>query len=674
MRILHLEDDPDFCELVKVLLARDGIASELVVVSDLDELNAALEKTRFDIILADYQLPSCSGMQALEEAARRCPGTPFVVVSGAIGEEAAIEGLKRGATDYVLKQWPERLAPVIRRAIREARERAQFEQAQKELGRREKYLRALTENSLDVLCTVTPGGVVTYTSPSVKHVLGYEPEEFVGQQIFSLVHPDDVAKARKAFEEGLLNAELRVRHELRFRKRDQSWCHLEVVGQSHLDNPEIAGVVLSSRDISQRRQVEATLRLQSAALESAANAIVITDRAGRVIWANAAFSRLTGYSLADVLGQSPRLLKSGKHDQAFYRNLWETVIAGRVWHSEMINRHKDGHLYTEEATITPVRDEHGEITHFIAVKQDISDRKRAELDLQRAHNQLLAFSRQAAIAEFATGILHNVGNVLNSIGVASTCLAQSLRKSNSARLSQVVALLREHETNLGNFFTTDPRGKLVPGYLSQLAEKLASEQASALHEIDQLERNLDHIKAIVTLQQDSAKAATRPEVVKLADLVADALKMNSNALVRGQVQVIKEFAEIPATMLWKHGVLQILVNLIRNAIQACEASSAPQRALNIRVNHSNDRFRIAITDNGVGISNENLAQICNLGFTTKKDGHGFGLHSALAAAKEMGGSLTVQSDGPGRGATFTLELPANPASGPAAAAKSSDRP
>src|SRR5258707_439849 len=119
LRVLHLEDEPDFCRLVKELLARNGLECGFLVVEDLAEFNAALEKFRFDIIIADYNLPTCTGIQALEEAARRCPQTPFVLVSGVIGEQAAIEGLKRGATDYVLKQWPERLAPVIRRAVQE---------------------------------------------------------------------------------------------------------------------------------------------------------------------------------------------------------------------------------------------------------------------------------------------------------------------------------------------------------------------------------------------------------------------------------------------------------------------------------------------------------------------------------------------------------------------------
>src|ERR1019366_1004121 len=175
LRILHLEDEPDFCKLAKALLEKDGLAADVVVVQDLEAFIAALDKGRFDIILADYRLPSCTGIDALREARRRCPGTPFVLVSGTIGEQVAIEAMKCGATDYVLKQWPERLGPVVRRAVREAQSLHARRQAEAELRRRDGYLRAVTENSLDVLCILNRDGVFQYSSPSLKRVLGYEP-------------------------------------------------------------------------------------------------------------------------------------------------------------------------------------------------------------------------------------------------------------------------------------------------------------------------------------------------------------------------------------------------------------------------------------------------------------------------------------------------------------------
>jgi signal transduction histidine kinase len=290
----------------------------------------------------------------------------------------------------------------------------------------------------------------------------------------------------------------------------------------------------------------------------------------------------------------------------------------------------------------------------VEIESQVAERTAA---LTVAHKELLEASRQAGIAEVATGILHNVGNVLNSVNVASSCVADSLRKSKAANLSKVVALLRENEKDLGDFLTNDPKGKQLPGYLAQLAEHLAGEQSHALEELAALQKNIEHIKDIVTLQQSSAKTSGMAEIVNVADLVDDALRMNSSELSRRDIEVTREFKNVPPVTVEKHKVLQILVNLVRNAKHACDDSGHLDKRLTLRVTNGNQRLRIAVADNGIGIPSENLARIFNYGFTTRKDGHGFGLHSGMLAAKEMGGSLTVHSAGPGLGAVFTLELP-----------------
>jgi PAS domain S-box-containing protein len=296
----------------------------------------------------------------------------------------------------------------------------------------------------------------------------------------------------------------------------------------------------------------------------------------------------------------------------------------------------------------------------VGVVRDISERKRAELELEQAHTQMLALSRQAGMAEFASGVLHNIGNVLNSVNVASSCVADSLRQSKSANLSKVVALLHEHDADLGAFLTSDPKGKQLPGYLAQLADYLGREQAAVLTELAGLQSNIAHIKDVVTAQQSFAKLSGVSEVLKVSDLIEDSLTMNASALARNDIQVIREFVEMPPITVEKNKVLQILVNLLSNAKHACDTPGQREKRVTLRVTNGNDRVRISVSDNGVGIPSKNLARIFAHGFTTKKDGHGFGLHSSALAAKEMGGSLTVHSDGPGQGAVFTLELPCPP--------------
>jgi signal transduction histidine kinase len=250
-----------------------------------------------------------------------------------------------------------------------------------------------------------------------------------------------------------------------------------------------------------------------------------------------------------------------------------------------------------------------------------------------------------------------VGNVLNSVNVASSCIAESIRASKAANLGKVVGLLREHEADLGDFLTVNPQGKQIPGYLAQLAELLVGEQTAALKELAHLQTNIKHIKDIVAMQQGFAKVSGTTELLSVAGLVEDALKLNASALARHDIVVVKEFQEVPPVTVQKHQVLHILVNLVRNAQQACDEANPLEKQIILRVTRGNEGVRIAVIDNGIGIPAENLTRIFAHGFTTKKSGHGFGLHSAALAAKKMGGSLTVHSAGPGQGATFTLELP-----------------
>ena len=299
----------------------------------------------------------------------------------------------------------------------------------------------------------------------------------------------------------------------------------------------------------------------------------------------------------------------------------------------------------------------GSAAKMFGTAQDVTERKRAEEELENVHKQLLDTSRQAGMAEVATGVLHNVGNVLNSMNVSASLAQGVLRRSKTASLVRTACLLQEHSADLGAFLTGDPKGRLVPGFIIKLAHLLDGEHQELLKELSLLAKNVEHIKEIVAMQQTYARVSGVVETVIVSDLVEDALRMNASALARHEVETIREFAEMPPISTEKHKVLQILVNLIRNAKYACDESGRPDKRLIMRSVIGDGRVKISITDNGVGIPPENLTRIFGHGFTTKKDGHGFGLHSGANAAKEMGGQLTVHSDGPGRGAIFTLELP-----------------
>ena len=297
-------------------------------------------------------------------------------------------------------------------------------------------------------------------------------------------------------------------------------------------------------------------------------------------------------------------------------------------------------------------------TDAIAIVQDISRRKEREADSRRLNQELITASRQAGMAEVATGVLHNVGNVLNSVNVAATLLRENLRKSQLQHLFKATDLLRDHAADLTGFLTTDPRGQRLPGFLIKLSEYLATEKLGWQAELDGLGKNIEHIKEIVAMQQSYARLSGGTEAMKARKLVEDALRMTESSLVRDGVAVVRDFRNVPQVAVDKHKVLQILVNLIRNSKHALDKSGPREKTLTVSIRSEVDAVvKIEIRDNGIGIAPENLTRVFQHGFTTKREGHGFGLHSSANAAREMGGNLTAYSDGPGHGASFVLELP-----------------
>jgi len=309
------------------------------------------------------------------------------------------------------------------------------------------------------------------------------------------------------------------------------------------------------------------------------------------------------------------------------------------------------------ATVLISRMQSAEKVFHQATVRDITESKRAQAELENLQKQLVEASRRGGMAEIATNVLHNVGNILNSVNISTDLIIDSVKKSKSSSLARVVVLLQEHAYDLGAFLTDDPGGRHVPAHLARLSEHLTAEQGKIAGELDSLRRNVDHIKEIVAMQQSYATVGGVKETIDVTSLVEDSMRLNEDALRRHGVEVVRELEKVPPMSVEKHKILQILVNLVRNAKYACDDSGRADRRLTVRVANGDGRVKISIIDNGIGIPPENLTRIFNYGFTTRKGGHGFGLHSSALAAKEMGGSLTARSGGPGQGADFTLELP-----------------
>ncbi|HYO59390.1 sensor histidine kinase [Archangium sp.] len=292
------------------------------------------------------------------------------------------------------------------------------------------------------------------------------------------------------------------------------------------------------------------------------------------------------------------------------------------------------------------------------LEQRVDERTR---ELKDVHRQLVQVARQAGRAEVATSVLHNVGNVLNSVHTSAMLAKERLMGLQVEDVSHLAAMLEERRNDLASFLTQDERGQHVMPFLSGLGQHLRTECHEAVSLLDEVGRYTEHIGTIVKLQQNYTRTPRLNEQADLAELLEDALRINSAGLTRHEVKVERHLSPVPQVTTDKHKVLMILVNLISNSKYALDAAPAEQRCLTLRMEASAaDRVRIEVRDNGMGIAPELLTRIFQHGFTTRDEGHGFGLHSSALAAQELGGTLTAHSEGPGRGATFILELPCTP--------------
>jgi signal transduction histidine kinase len=289
------------------------------------------------------------------------------------------------------------------------------------------------------------------------------------------------------------------------------------------------------------------------------------------------------------------------------------------------------------------------------IEAEVVERTAELEELQKRH---LEVARRAGMAEIATSVLHNVGNVLNSVNVSAAAIGERLRSFGVSDLNRAADLLESRRRDLKTFLTEDSRGLHVPQFVIELSRQMARDEEAIRTEIGCLTKSIEHIKDIVTVQQSYAGVAGFVEEVSIAELIDDAIRINSASLGRHHIEIVCELEELPRALLAKQKFLQVVVNLLSNAKYAVMESRNPERRIVVRLAKSgDDRVRLEIGDTGVGISSENLTRIFSHGFTTRKEGHGFGLHSAANLVQEMDGVISASSEGPERGATFVVEVP-----------------
>jgi C4-dicarboxylate-specific signal transduction histidine kinase len=294
----------------------------------------------------------------------------------------------------------------------------------------------------------------------------------------------------------------------------------------------------------------------------------------------------------------------------------------------------------------------------LELRQEVIERKEAQQELARANGQIAATSHRAGMAEVANSVLHDVGNVLNSVNVSVAVLRDQLNQTPLTDLPLVSGLIVAHENELGHFLNEDPQGRQLPQFLSLLSQQWEAEHRLMASEVDRLSSHVEHINAIVSRQQSLSGQSGLMGPVNIREVVGDALAIHGIALERATIQARQTYVGNTDVVGDRNKLTQIVLNLIINAEEAMAASGRPDHLLTVHGTvDAEGALMLSITDNGTGISTEAMRGIFSYGFTTKASGHGFGLHASALAAQEMGGSLTASSDGPGRGATFVLNLP-----------------
>jgi PAS domain S-box-containing protein len=501
-------------------------------------------------------------------------------------------------------------------------------------------------------------------------MLGFTATELTSRSITSLTAQED-RQTTAAGLERLWRGEIgHLDVEKRYYRKDGSALWVRVTTslvRGGSGEPECSVEFL--RDISARKEIAAALlqnqTLLATVIAELPLALLACDVTGQVTHYNRVAVELFGIP-AETNGSAPRsaypitsqvFLPDGTTPVAREQRPLACALSGtNISDAEFMIVRPDGAVRTALLSARRLVGPAGQALGAVEVVQDITERRLAEQELEGVHKQLLMASRQAGMAEVATNVLHNVGNVLNSVNVSASLVCERIKKSKGAGLARVAALLTEHAGDLGTFLAST-QGRQLPVYLEELARDLISEQDAATAELSALRSNVEHIKEIVAMQQSYARRGGITDTLDVRVLVEDSLRMNEGALNRHGVTIVRDFQDVPLIRVDKHKVLQILVNVIRNAKYACHEAKGAEKRVTVRVEAADGAVRISVVDTGVGIPKENLDRIFNHGFTTRKDGHGFGLHSSALAAKELGGVLHAESAGPGRGATFTLILP-----------------
>ena len=614
LRILIVNDSSEAAQLVVHELERE-FSPSYERVETAQEMEVALDKGGWHLVIADYVLSRFSGPDALRTLQRRGIDLPCIMVSGQMGEDAAVEAMRAGAHDYLIKDRLTRLIPAIKRELNEAVVRRERSSAQAALNATEARFQSLVEQSL-VGIFMLQEDVFTYVNPKFAEVFGYRPEELIeSKSLLDLVARDDEIRVITQFLRPLKEDARQMDFFFRGRRADGLDVDLEVNGtRTELNGcPAVIGTLL---DITGRQRAEAELSTLWRAVEQSPVSVVITDLMGRIEYVNPKFVEVTGYAQEELLGRTPNILKSDTMGREFYQELWQTISSGREWHGELHNKKKSGELFWESGSISAVKNSEGRITHFVGVKEDITERK-------RTIDQMRQVQKMEAVGLLAGGIAHDFNNLLTVINGYSTLIIKALESGSSMR-KEAEQILRAGER------AADLTRQLLSFSRRQILEPRVLDINHQVKSVEQMLGRLigEHIELVTRLSDDTGCIKIDP----------------------GQFE-------------------QVVMNLVVNARDASETGGVISiETANCELDESftllhngslaGSYVRVSVTDQGLGMTEEVKRRLFEPFFTTKELGRGtgLGLATTYGIVKQSGGYIEVISQ-LGRGARFNIYLP-----------------
>lgn len=620
MHLLHLEDSLTDAELIAILIRREWPACDISHVATVAEYREALENGGFDLILSDYSLPGFDGLSALSMARAHFPETPFLFLSGTIGEERAVEALKRGATDYIIKDRPTRLIAAIRQAFALVIEGDRRRRTEEALRENEERFRQITENVVELIALLDLHACRIYANPSYRELLG-EVAMTPGIDAFGEVHPEDRGRVRAAFAQ-VVRTGATQSCEYRLLLSDGSVRELESHASVLRDaGARIVNVLFVSRDVTARRETEARLREQASLLDRARDAIVATDLDHRIFYWNSSAERLYGWKAGEVFGHRLDTLELGFDPTRFAAARAQLLTTGE-WRGDFRLQTKTGGTVLVESTWSLVVENDGRPRSILAIDTDVTERKKLETQLVRAQ-------RMESIGTLAGGVAHDLNNVLTPILLSIELLASKMTSEEDRRLIEKTKASATHGAALVQQLLAFARGAD--------AKRIRLEPATALADLRNLIR-----QSLPTTIELALSAGEKPWAIQ-----ADATQFK-----------------------------QVLINLCINARDAMPHGGRITIATKnlmvdaelARVNPGTEPgpfVRISVIDDGMGIAVGIIDKIFDPFYTTKAAGKGTGLGLSMVAGilKSHGGFVQVESE-PGRGSTFHLYFPAVPEAAP----------